>query len=203
MTRLAGFSPRTSDYTENVMRTALACLAICAAVQPAMAGDHHHRRASEVDFDSLKAEVHPFGREWEIRVSYCVQVEHPAPGERLTLQLTPVECGAPLLDDKDRPVTIEVPLDRPTDVDDDELEFKGGLRIALPIESIRFPDEIELRGDVVDADNGIIRDTRDTHAKFCGRIVVRRPATVVEVRRPTTIVEVRRPAVHVRVYGRW
>ncbi len=183
---------------------ALALLTMLAGpLTPARADDDRHAhgyvQASDVDFDSLHAELRPRGREWELRVEYDVQIEDPTPGERFVLLLTLTDRGVPLVDEKERPLTIELPLDRPSDVDDDEIDFEGGARIGLPIESIRAPWDVCLRGEIVSQSAGgeaygdALRAVRETRAKFRGQVVVHRPA----------VVEVRRPRVSVRVYGCW
>lgn len=112
------------------------------------APDRKHRRP-EVDIDSLKGELLRAKHGWELAVRFDVEVEDYRPADRFELVLYVSEKGYPLADDKGRRIEYVIPLDRPTDVDDDELEFKHRVTLSVPDGVFRSPKRLRLHGRVV------------------------------------------------------
>ena len=114
----------------------------------AAAADRKYRRP-EVDIDSLKGELLRAKRGWELAVRFDVEVEDYRPADRFELILYVSEKGYPLADDKGRRIEYVIPLDRPTDVDDDELEFEHRVTLSVPDAVFGSPKRLRLHGRVV------------------------------------------------------
>ena len=57
-------------------------------------------------------------------------------------------------------------LDRPTDIDDDELEFKQRLSITLPRQVILYPKKLKIRVAIIDRYTGRIVDDKTKSVKW-------------------------------------
>ena len=90
-----------------------------AAAAPAWADDERRERP-DVDIDSLKASMRYYDGSWHVSVKYEVEVEDGVPSDlRLVLYFT--ERGRTVLDPTGEPIEFIVPLDEPSEVDDDEI----------------------------------------------------------------------------------
>lgn len=72
-----------------------------------------------------------------------------------------------------QPQTIIVPLNRPTDIDDDEIEFKQRVSVVLPRNLARFGNALVIRAELVSASSGRVLD-RDTTIANENRPPIRR-----------------------------
>lgn len=97
------------------------CLAAIAS--PALAG-------SDIDIEKLKCEP-ILGPEFVLCVDYCVEVEGRPPAA-LELRLQVLECGRQMVEPDGAPIELVIPLDQPTEIDDDEAEFEGQVKFVLP-----------------------------------------------------------------------
>ncbi|RMF81871.1 MAG: hypothetical protein D6744_06685 [Planctomycetota bacterium] len=127
----------------------------------ATADDHGRYGELEVEIDHLKAELRLSGDTWLVDTGYEVEVEgHPIPSG-LALLLTVTDAERTIAAPTGEPIELIVPLDRPTDIDDDELEFKGAAVVPLPDGSFSHPANLRLHGYVVlpDADQPLVART--------------------------------------------
>ena len=120
----------------------------------AAAGDRHHA-PYDVDIESLKGELWRADGQWVLEIRYDVEVEdgRPALGE-LELILYVTEHGHVIADELGRSLEFVVPLDLPSEVDDDEIEFESRTAVALPDGAFYDPDDLRLEAVVVRASDG-------------------------------------------------
>ena len=132
----------------------------------AFAGDRHHRHP-DVDIESLKSELRWINGEWLLEVHYEVEVEDywPLPGE-LELILTITEHSRTLVDHTGNPIEFIVPLEYPSEEDDDELEFEDRITITLPQQAIGDPKHLRLESVIVRVSDGYPLDRKDKSIKF-------------------------------------
>jgi len=134
--------------------------AVAAAWSMAMCGsfvagsDHDGPRAGypQVEIDSLKASLRTDRAEWEITVKYKVETEEMEIG-RFDLVFQLWAYGRPLVDAADRPLEFVMPLDRPSEVDDDEIEYKGRFMRILPGDLEVDPHDLRIDALVIDRAN--------------------------------------------------
>jgi hypothetical protein len=140
------------------------------AVQPAvsLAGGRprNFRNHTEADIESLSGSLQYVRGNWQLGVRYDVEVEDANRRDRFNLAMTVLERGRPLLDRWGRPVTIVVPLDRPTKIERDEITFNRQATIRLPDGSIGNPKQLRLVAKVIRADNGRVLDQEEESIKF-------------------------------------
>lgn len=104
----------------------------------------------DIEFDKLKGDILRDRGEWLLRVRYEVEIEDPPRVlPALDLVVDVFVYGRPLIDDQGHPLQFVFPLDRPTEIEDDEIEFKGGAIAPLSFRSIIDPDEMEIIGRVM------------------------------------------------------
>jgi len=111
--------------------------------------DHREKRA-DVDIDSLKAEIYPERHGWRVGVRYEVEVEDYYGKKPLLLVMNLRERGRVLTERDGRPIEIVVPLDRPTEIDDDELEFEDSISVSLDEHVVCYPGSLRIEATVVD-----------------------------------------------------
>lgn len=121
----------------------------------------------DVDIESLKPELQFDHREgqWWLKVRYDVETKY-APNGQFDLVVELHERGAPLLDERGEPVHFAVVLDRPTDVDDEELEYESRFEVALPSGLAFHPEKLKAHGVVVDRQNGDVLDIKRESVDF-------------------------------------
>lgn len=122
----------------------------------------------DVDIDSLKAEVRYERGGWRLLVGYEIEIEDARPYERFELVLTLLEHGRPLRDRFGRPLSIVVPLDRPTKYDRDEVEFRRRLSVRLGAGAITNPRRLKILAEVVRTTDGHSLDHKKRSVKFRG-----------------------------------
>lgn len=110
-----------------------------------------HRRP-EIDIDSLDLDVRrPNADEFKLELDYEIELEEVDLRDSFELVLIFTEAGNLLADVDGEPLEIVVPLEGPTDADDDELEFEGELVFYVPVEYVHDPDDIRVEALVVPA----------------------------------------------------
>jgi hypothetical protein len=135
--------PRFTDHTLVTVLVLTGALSAAAA-----AGDRCHRRC-DVDIESLRGELWRSGGEWLLEVRYDIEVEDciPSRGE-LELVFYVTEHSRQLVDHAGDPIEFFVPLDHPSEVDDDEVEFENRVAVTLPEGVFCDPDRLRLQGFV-------------------------------------------------------
>jgi hypothetical protein len=127
--------------------------------------DYHQRFDAEADIESLKATLRRVDGQWDLAVRCEVEIEDAHPAERFDLMLRVTEEGRELTDERGRPLRTLIPLDRPTDVDDDEIEFKERLDVYLPDSSFDDPDRLRIWAKVLSRDDGRVLERKDKSIK--------------------------------------
>ena len=150
-----------------------AVLAVVLATTPssAFAGHRYGYFGSdgEVDLESLKGRLYYAPDEWKLHVRYDVEVEDAYCRDSFDLVLYVIDRGRPVLDSTGRPIQIVVPLDRPTEIDDDELEFEGRFVVGLPHCSDYTVPDLRLQGVVVRRSDGLRFDQKERRVRFRDR----------------------------------
>lgn len=127
-----------------------------------LAGDRHRIERPDVDIDTLKAELFRGPTSATLSVRYEVEIEDCWRPDGFVLVVTPADRRGVLIDEEGRPFDFAIPLDRPTDIDDDEAEFEGQVRIELPRE-VGWLHDLRLQAAVVRG--GAVFDRDDTRIK--------------------------------------
>ena len=152
----------------NPRRWAVAVL-LSTWMAPSMvwAGHGHHRAYTrpEVDIDRLKAKLRYDCGEWSLSVKYEVETEDAAPG-RCDLILRLKQHGRYLVDERGRPITFAIPLDRPHEVDEEEFEYQGRFRAVFGRGLFSSPGKLELDARVVDRHTGRTAAHKRTKVKY-------------------------------------
>ena len=74
-----------------------------------------------------------------------------------------------------RPQTIIVPLGRPSDIDDDEIEFKQRVSVVLPRNLARFGNGLIIKAKLVSASSGRVLDRDKSSVRENRQPIPRRP----------------------------
>ena len=133
-----------------------AALLVTCLVPPTATAGHRDRwrwAKPDVDIDSLKAQLRYSHGQWRLSVRYEVETENAAPG-RFDLILRMTQRCHLMVDHTGRPVTFVVPLDRPDDVDDDEMEYKGRFAAVFASGLLANPKKLDLEARIVDRHTG-------------------------------------------------
>ena len=115
---------------------------------------------AEADIDRLRADIRGDCHGWRLTVRYEIEIEDARRGEAFELLLNVYENGRPVTDEHGRVMTVVVPLDCPSDVDDDEVEFEGKIRTEFTKGAISCPRSLKLRGKVVPRGHGAVLDEK-------------------------------------------
>ncbi len=161
------------------------CLLIAAAILAAPfahAKDHERGDHPKIEIDELKGELLRLDGAWVLEVRYEVEVKGTNTAPPLDLVLFVTEHGRQLAEqpaprrhggDPERldeveiqPLEIVIPLDRPSDVDDHEVEFEARVLIDLPPRSFYDPDELRLHAAVYAPETDQPLKTKDKKIKF-------------------------------------
>jgi hypothetical protein len=139
------------------------------------------RLRSEADIERLSGDLRWVAGQWDLQVAYKVEIENMCPWERFEAVFRVAENGIPLLDTNGQPMTITIPLERPTDIDHDELEFEDSFGLCLPDGAICDANNIRVYAKIVRIADGRVLDREDD--SIC--CVCPRPARVIvrDVRR--------------------
>lgn len=128
--------------------------------------DDERYRCISVDIEDLDARLIDNGDAWTVRVDYEVEIEGTHHVEGLALVLSTQEHGRLLADRNGQPIEIIIPLDRPSEVDDDEVEFEQTISFTLPDEAFVDPGALRLTGVVIGGPEGPVLDRDDTHISY-------------------------------------
>ncbi len=121
----------------------------------------------EVDIDSLKASIWYDDGRWHIHVKYEVEAEaEDGVPDDLRLVLFFKERGRVVADPKGEPIEFVVPLDRPSEVEDDEIEFEDTITLELPDRSFRNPCRLKVNAVVVYGPEGRSLDRKSRSVKL-------------------------------------
>lgn len=159
----------------------LALMALAAQPAISLAGGRrprNFRNHTEADIESLSGNVRYANGNWQLGVRYAVEIEDAHRRDRFNLAMTVVERGRPLLDRRGKPLSVVVPLNRPTKIDRDEITFNRQAVLRLPNGAIGNPKRLRIVARVVRAGDGRILDQEVESIKF--RQGPRRP----NIRRP-------------------
>lgn len=161
------------------MFAVLGASATAALPSDALAG-HGRSRGSRVEgeIDDLKADLRYVQGLWRLGVRFEVEIEDAPRHSRFDLVLTLSERGRPLWDRTGRPLTLVVPLECPTDEDDDELEFERGVIFDLPADLIPDPSCVRIHGELIGAFDGRVLDRQTENVKLLS--VIRPPCRPIE-----------------------
>jgi hypothetical protein len=156
-----------SSLAQPKWKTASALILVALSASAALADGHRRGARPDVDIESLRGELWRVGGEWLLEVRYDVEVEDylPRPGE-LDLILYVTEHDGVLADHAGNPIEFVVPLEHPTEVDDDELEFEDRVTVTLPNGTFHDPRHLRLHGVVVHVDGDYPLDRKDKSIKF-------------------------------------
>ncbi len=135
-----------------------ALLTLGAVAQPVEASGRHRCGRADADSHSLDASMRQSRGGWRVHVEYGVEIEDACRRERFALFLRVTDRGRPILDGRGRPIVFEIPLDRPTDVDRDELEFERGVTLTLPGGAVYDPRNLKLEAKVMRLRDGRVLD---------------------------------------------
>lgn len=129
------------------MRSNLTIATLLAAAigltSPALAGH------LEGDLDDLDAELIAEPQTWRLVVEYEVEIEDARPGDAFDLVFHISENGYVLPDAQGRPYQIVIPLDQPTEIDDDEMTFESRFSVQIGYNSFQDPDHLRLHARLI------------------------------------------------------
>ncbi len=135
----------------------------------------------DVDIDELSARIQRAGADWRLDVDYQVDIDHAGrSAEPLQLVLSVRDDEGVLADPEGRPFEVMIPLDRPSDVDDDEFEFEAGTALSLPDGAFAWPHRLVLEGIVLDPRDSAVLDRDSTRVRYSEPVYYQPAPVVVE-----------------------
>ncbi len=143
--------------------------ALIIVLLQATAGADHGRRVRrnvDVDIDSLKAELTHVRGEWLLDLKYDIEIEDYYRGDRFELIVYFTEDKYELTDRRGRRIEYVIPLDRPTKVKRDELEFERRATLTVPERSFHNPKRLRLHAVVVYAGDDQPLKHKDRSVKY-------------------------------------
>ena len=144
----------------------MAILAADGATAEAGHRSRYSRQRVDVDIDSLKSELW-YGRSGpELHVRYEVEIEDASPYDAFDLVLHVTERGRRVTDHHGRPITFILPLQYPSDVDDDEIEFRDRVVLRLIGGRIHNAKRLRLHAEVVRRGTQRALDHKDTSVRY-------------------------------------
>ncbi len=160
---------------QRVPVAAIAALTL-VLLQTDAGADHRRpaRRDVDVDIDSLKAELSHVRGEWLLDLQYDIEIEDYYRGDRFELIVSLTEDKYELTDRRGRRLEFVVPLDRPTKVKRDELEFENRVTLTVPERAFRNPKQLRLHAVVVYAGDDRPLKHKDRSVKYKQRRHLRR-----------------------------
>ncbi len=145
-------------------------------LQATAGADHRRpaRRDVDVDIDSIKAELSHVRGEWLLDVKYDIEIEDYYSGDRFELIVYLTENKYELTDQRGRRIEYVSPLDRPTKVKRDELEFEHRVTLTVPERAFRNPKRLRLHAVVFYAGDDQPLEHKDRSVKYKKRRHLRR-----------------------------
>jgi hypothetical protein len=148
----------------------VAMIASVGLALPATAEAGHRgrrdRQRVDVDIKKVKAELRYDEGDWRLSVDYEVKIKDASPRERFELFLDVAERVSKRDDYWGPPARFVVPLTRPSDVDDDEIKFKGRFVERLPDDVVGDPKKLRVHAAVLGRDDQRPLDQKETSVKF-------------------------------------
>ncbi len=137
-------------------------------LQAPAGADHGHRarRNVDVDIDSLKAELTHVRGEWLLDLKYDIEIEDYYRGDRFELIVYLTEDKYELTDRRGRRIEYVIPLDRPTKVKRDELEFEHRVTLTVPERAFHNAKRLRLHAVVFYAGDDQPLKHKDRSIKF-------------------------------------
>lgn len=172
---------------------------VLALVVPHALADRDYAPRPDADIERLKGSLVSLGDRWRADIDYKVEVEgrwaHRTP---LVLSLLVTDDQGVLTDPSGRPIEAQIPLDRPSDIDDDELQYEAGIALDIPNGAFPYPDRLQVEARVIDERDGAVMDHDRSRIRFDAPIVYE----PVVVERPVVVdpVIVERPVVYAPAY---
>lgn len=160
------------------------CLLAGLAAPSAMAV----RPAHDAKIDELEGYLSREDKSWELEIEFEVEIETDRmPAEEFALVLNISNDGRPIKDDRGKPFEIAVPLEKPSKVKDDEIEFKGEITIILERRDIDDPRRVRVVAQLVRVEDDLTHDVERAKVKYDkdddhGAVVVIAPYVNVYVR---------------------
>ena len=155
------------NYERQAARTLFLILLAGALGASAASGDDDRRQKQpDVDIESLKSEIRLVEDGWLLQIRYDVEIEHYRRGDAYELAVRLTDHDYDVTDREGHPLVFVIPLDRPTDIDDKELEFESGTTIRLPLGAIRDPGHLRLHGDVYGVGDDQSLDHKSKSVKY-------------------------------------
>ncbi len=147
--------------------SALSAVLFSAIAIGAASADDKRHEWPEVDIDSLSASMRYYDGRWHVSVKYEVEAEaEDGVPDDLRLVLYFTERGRVVTDPKCEPIEFVVPLDRPSEVDDHEIEFEDRITLELPDRSFRDPRRLKVNAVAVYGSEGRSLDRKDRSVKL-------------------------------------
>ncbi|MCB9855541.1 MAG: hypothetical protein H6818_07610 [Phycisphaerales bacterium] len=147
--------------TQRATITAAMSMALLSATNLAHAdGGRRHRDHRDADLD-VSARIDFHRDDAVLNVKIKAEIEGRFLRDTYNVLLT-IEPAGPRFDGRFvRPQTVIVPLNRPSKIDDDEIEFRQRVNVVLPRNLARFGNALVIRAELVSASSGRVLD-RDT-----------------------------------------
>ncbi len=123
--------------------------AVLGVAMSCLGAEAHAGHDVEVDIEHLKGYLYRTADGWQLHVRYEVEIEDAYSDDQFDLILYLTEKGRPVHSDQGRLVEYVVPLDNPTEVDDDEVKFERDVTIDLPEKPFINPKRVRLHGMIV------------------------------------------------------
>jgi hypothetical protein len=118
-------------------------------------------RCGKADIETLKGKACCSANGLQSTLRYKVETKNIPPGQ-LELLMRFSDHGRLIADDKGQPYTVAVSLDRPSDTDEHEMEYRGSLPIPIPAGP--WHDDLRIEGQVVTRPDGKVLD--EDHGKL-------------------------------------
>jgi hypothetical protein len=119
----------------------------------------------DVDLESVKATLHRASQGWYLNIRYEIELEDTHP-DRFDVLISFSERGYMLMDARGRPIELFEGLGRPTEIDDDEFEFKNRVLVTLPRYIVHNPHKLKTHVAVIDRYTNRIIENKSTSVKW-------------------------------------
>lgn len=144
----------------------------------------------DADIDDLDGDLYRTKEGWELKVAFEIEIEtyHPRSDE-FALVLLVSNDGRPIRDELGKPLEIVVPMEKPTKIDDDEVEYEGKISIIFDPEDVDDPRKLRINARLIRLADNLTLDVKRIKAKYRGgddddhgRVVVCAPFCSIVVR---------------------
>jgi PAS domain-containing protein len=144
----------------------------------------------KADIDDLDGDLYRTREGWELKVAFEIEIEtdHPRRDD-FALLLNVSNDGRPIRDETGKPLEIVVPMEKPSKIDDDEIEFEGKISIIFEPEDVDDPRKVRINARLIRLADNLTLDVERIKAKYHGsddddhgRVVVCAPYCSIVVR---------------------